>query len=90
MSTSQMSQSTAAPTRSALHPLSPGARLIERARNRIVDFMTHLERRRAEADLIALDDRMLKDIGLDRSDIKWAVMVGMPDQSRGTRSRRSE
>lgn len=90
MSTSQIIQSRAAPTRPAPHPLFPGARLLERARKRIIDFMTRLERRRAETDLMALDDRMLKDIGIDRAGIKWAVMATKRDQSRGTPLRPSE
>lgn len=40
------------------------------------------ERRRAEAQLISLDDRMLKDIGLSRGEIMAAVH-GLPTKSRG-------
>jgi uncharacterized protein YjiS (DUF1127 family) len=50
--------------------------------NRITDFIgtlasayeAHCDFRRARSQLLALDDRMLKDIGLDRSEIASALL----------------
>lgn len=90
MSISEMSQSTTASLRSARHPAFAGMKLLERARERVADFMARLERRRAENELLTLDDRMLKDIGIDRGGIKWAVMAERRDRERRTGSRFSD
>jgi uncharacterized protein YjiS (DUF1127 family) len=39
----------------------------------VADVIRHRSFRAAEKELHALDDRMLKDIGLDRSEIKSAL-----------------
>lgn len=46
---------------------------------------THRERGAARAQLMAPDDHMLKDIGLDRSEIDSVLLDTSRERSRGTR-----
>ena len=46
-------------------------------------FATWLERRRAIRELSALDDRTLRDIGLNRAEIEAAVEGGGPQRATG-------
>ena len=47
----------------------------------LVAFRQARLRKRAEAELMGLDDRMLKDIGLSRSRIEAAVNGDLPQDS---------
>lgn len=48
-------------------------------------YRSRRERRAAKAQLMALDDHMLKDIGLDRSEIDSVLLDTSRERSRGTR-----
>ncbi len=48
-------------------------------------FKSYHERRIAMAQLMALDDRMLKDIGIDRSEIHSMLVDTSWDRRRGNR-----
>ena len=48
-------------------------------------YRAHRERRAAKAQLMALDDHMLKDIGLFRSEIDSVLLDTSPARSRRTR-----
>ena len=51
-------------------------------------YVAWRERRSAKIALYQLDDRTLKDIGLHRSEIDWAVNACMRDQSKRANHRR--
>jgi uncharacterized protein YjiS (DUF1127 family) len=59
-------------------PLSLGQRLIALARRLWVAHREYRLRRGALLSMQALDDRTLKDIGLTRGGIEWAVTGGSP------------
>lgn len=82
MSTAEMSGPATTPLRSALHPPIPETRMLAWARAKLLAVVVRLESRRAESELMELDDRMLKDIGIDRAGIKWAVKTEMRDRRR--------
>lgn len=44
-------------------------------------FSNLMVNRRAYAQLSNLDDRMLRDIGISRANIRFAIRHGRPDQS---------
>jgi uncharacterized protein YjiS (DUF1127 family) len=48
-------------------------------------YRAHREHRAAKAQLMALDDHMLKDIGLDRSEIDSVLLDTSQDRRRSTR-----
>ena len=59
-------------------------------RRALAEFICYRAFRVAEAQLMALDDRMLEDIGLDRGEIRSALLIarhGAPHQSESARSR---
>jgi uncharacterized protein YjiS (DUF1127 family) len=87
MSTLQISTTKADSSESELHAGPAGAGLLNRVWEGIAAFVAYLALRRAEMELMALDDRMLKDIGIDRAGIKWALMMDARDRSREARSR---
>ncbi|HKF74412.1 MAG TPA: DUF1127 domain-containing protein [Stellaceae bacterium] len=53
-----------------------GAFLLAVARRGVAWYRTRRRMRRAVAELMALDDRMLADIGVSRSEIPYAVWRG--------------
>jgi uncharacterized protein YjiS (DUF1127 family) len=53
---------------------SPGRSLFNDFRKAIAGCVAYRALRRAEAELMALDNRTLKDIGLDRSEIRSVLM----------------
>jgi uncharacterized protein YjiS (DUF1127 family) len=55
---------------------SPGRSLFNDFREAIAGCVAYRALRRAEAELMALDNRTLKDIGLDRSEIRSVLMDG--------------
>jgi uncharacterized protein YjiS (DUF1127 family) len=59
---------------SGLHPTLVDASFINRIRKWRAAFLKHRALRRAEAELKALDDRMLKDMGLCRGEIGSMLM----------------
>jgi uncharacterized protein YjiS (DUF1127 family) len=63
-----------------------GARLANAFLDAIANYVAHRALRRAEAQLAALDDRTLKDIGLDRSEIR-SVLLDQANERR-TRAKR--
>ncbi len=66
------------------HP-SAGAALADAFAQALADFAKWRRRRKAIADLRALSDRSLADIGIERSEIRSVVMSGSRDASRRTR-----
>ena len=54
--------------------LSTARKLFEAVKMMITALVANRALRKAEAELMALDDRMLKDIGLDRSEIGSVLM----------------
>lgn len=65
--------------------IAAGKCLVWRA---IADFICYRALQAAEAELMALDDRMLKDIGLDRSEIKSVLLNARQDLLRRRALRR--
>ena len=51
----------------------------------IAEFIRYRALRAAEAKLYGLDDRMLKDIGLDRSEIRSALVNAREERINGAR-----
>ncbi len=51
----------------------------------IAEFIRYRAFRAAEAKLYGLDDRMLKDIGLDRSEIRSALINAREERINGAR-----
>jgi uncharacterized protein YjiS (DUF1127 family) len=65
------------------------ARSLSKAARRAIDaFVAWRAFRRAESELMALDDRALKDIGLDRSEIGSALMDDAQERRNGARQAR--
>jgi uncharacterized protein YjiS (DUF1127 family) len=62
--------------------VAAGKGLIWRA---VTEFIRYRALRAAEAKLYGLDDRMLKDIGLDRSEIKSALLNARQERLNGAR-----
>ncbi|MEJ1159005.1 DUF1127 domain-containing protein [Prosthecomicrobium sp. N25] len=62
-------------------PATPARSLAARLLDRLRAWAEHREARRAAADLGALSDRALKDIGIDRSEI-GSVTRPAPDDTR--------
>lgn len=60
----------------ALSPLAGGSRLMAGARWLAAGLARELAARRAMRSLASLDDRMLRDIGLERGQIDYAVRQG--------------
>lgn len=64
-------------------------RLSKAARKAIDAFVAWRAFRRAESELMTLDDRTLKDIGLDRSEIGSALMDHAQERRNGVRPERT-
>ena len=74
------------PLKDMPNQLSPYAGYVGRGILRLWHaYRAHRERRAAKAQLMALDDHMLKDIGLDRSEIDSVLLDTSQDRRRGTR-----
>jgi uncharacterized protein YjiS (DUF1127 family) len=67
--------------------VSLGKRLAIRARRLWVAYRNYRRRRGAVLMMQALDDRTLKDIGLTRSEIEWAVSGRSSDRLRSFNTR---
>ncbi len=61
------------------------ADIASRVRNLLAEFIKARALRRAEKELMQLDDRMLKDIGLARSEISSAVRNPGSERLNGAR-----
>ena len=68
-------------------PLSTARKLFE-AVKMMITAVANRALRKAEAELMALDDRMLKDIGLDRSEIGSVLMDHVQERRNGARQQR--
>lgn len=60
-----------APSAASTGPITQAVSSVSRW---IAAFKAHRKFRKARADLLALDDRLLRDIGLDRSEIVSALI----------------
>jgi uncharacterized protein YjiS (DUF1127 family) len=69
-------------------PLSTARKLFEAVKMMITALVANRALRKAEAELMALDDRMLKDIGLDRSEIGSVLMDHVQERRSGARQQR--
>lgn len=73
---------------SALRRSSLARSLSKAARKAIAAFVAWRAFRRAESELMALDDHALKDIGLDRSEIGSALTDHAQERRNGVRQAR--
>jgi uncharacterized protein YjiS (DUF1127 family) len=71
-------------------PLSTARKPFEAVKMMITALVPNRALRKAEAELMALDDRMLKDIGLDRSEIGSVLMDHAQERRNGARQQRWE
>jgi uncharacterized protein YjiS (DUF1127 family) len=74
-------EETVRPTRRA--PLAALAAMAHSARRYLAEPVRALVLRRLERELLALDDRMLRDIGLSRSQVGRAIRNGLEDGRTG-------
>lgn len=70
---------------SVLRRSLPGLSLLRAVRKATAAFVAYRAFRRAESDLMALDDHALKDIGLDRSEIGSALLDHAQERRNGVR-----
>ena len=68
-----------------LHPSLPGASLLNWLRSSLAAYLAYRAFCRSEAQLMALDDRALKDIGLDRSEIGSVLVDDAHERRNGVR-----
>jgi uncharacterized protein YjiS (DUF1127 family) len=89
MSTPTNIGSAAAPNLLATSSAAQGglsASVVRGARSAVRSILAYRARKVAEAQLRALDDRMLKDIGLDRSEIPSALTDVSAERRNGVRA----
>lgn len=75
---------------SNLSPTRFYATLANSLRKKVAAFRANRAFRRAEAELMALDDRMLKDIGLYRGEIASVLIEGPRDRRASARELRAQ
>jgi uncharacterized protein YjiS (DUF1127 family) len=90
MSTLATGKTTAEPLWTSAHPHVIGRNILNAMKRAIAAILVDRALRKAEAALMALDDRMLKDIGLDRSEIGSMLMDGAAERRNGPRKLRWE
>ena len=88
MSTLLTDKTTAELPWTLTYPLSTSRNLFKAVKKTITALVANRALRKAKAELLALDDRMLKDIGFDRSEIGSVLMDQAPERRNGARQQR--